>query len=162
MPDYAFAKLYRVEMEDGFYYYGSTCSPLPVRLAEHQRHAKRKPDLKRHSKPILGITLVREVPCSSRSELRAMENALIEPALDDPKCLNAYRAVANPERKKDYIRDYGKAYYEAHRDEVLARQRDAYAMRPKAVSVVCEVCGGRYTPNNKRHHLQTQKHLTRA
>ena len=59
------------------------------------------------------------------------------------------------------LKEYNKAYHEANRNTVCARVKqwaldNQDKLREK---FVCEVCGGRYTGDHKRHHVKTNKHL---
>lgn len=153
--------VYRLLYENDYFYYGSTKSSLRQRLAEHKRHAKLTPTLKRHSHPILGIECVEEVPDDTLLE---REDFYIRQHFGGDKCLNDQHALRNWEAVRAYMREYGRTYYEANKERVLTRQKDLYARKRDELSQkhTCEVCGGRYTWKNKSKHLQTTKHKSIA
>ena len=72
--------------------------------------------------------------------------------------LNARRAIITKEERKEYDkeyrethREYFKEYYETHKEEINNKRNK---------KIVCEVCGGKYTVNNKSKHLKSKKHIT--
>jgi predicted GIY-YIG superfamily endonuclease len=164
MPNYADGKIYQLDCEDGYFYIGSTCSPLTQRLSEHKRHSKLYPNLKRHSKPILGITLLKSYPCSSRKELLKEEDTLIRSNLLNPKCLNELGSSLNIENRTNYMRVYGDAYYENNKEKILERCKLRYETNKDILNEkhTCEICGGHYTTVNYNKHIKTPKHISKT
>ena len=63
----------------------------------------------------------------------------------------------NAEKRKEYQ----KAYHEANRTTICARVKQ-WALDNKdklQEKFDCEVCGGKFTGDHKRHHVKTKKHL---
>ena len=146
--------VYKLHYEDGFFYFGSTKSPLMQRFYEHTRHSKLYPDLKRYSKPIVSIELIEE--CGVENLLER-EDFYIRPNIDNPLCLNEVHAVRSRDDINKYMRE---VFYLNHRDEILERQRKQYADNREELleKHQCDKCGGKYTTKNKHNHLKTQKH----
>jgi hypothetical protein len=95
MPNYATGKIYRlISKQTDDVYYGSTCSTLAQRLAEH-RYAFRHPEerLQCSSKELVKYTdvkirLVEDFPCERREQLVAREQHFI----DLNTCVNKHTA----------------------------------------------------------------------
>lgn len=166
MPDYKQGKIYRL-YDDTHFYIGSSCVPLDIRRAEHRRHAKRSPNLKRykHFNEVgwdkVKIELIKECPCETSAELRKHEDEEIRKHKDKPECLNDVCAVRDKEAVRSYMREYSKKHYEANKEQVLTRQRERYETIKEQLKVkhICSQCGGCYTGKNRVKHERTEKHL---
>ena len=95
--------VYRINLPDGYFYYGSTASTLKERLWCHKTHWKVYPE-RRLYKQIkswedVAIELVEEVE-GDRTLRREREQYYVDLHKDNPKCLNQFDAFAT----KDTLR----------------------------------------------------------
>ena len=152
---YARGKIYKLTC-DGLTYYGSTVQPLCVRLGGHKFDYKRwkngdcshmtSCDLFDKGNPI--ITLVESFPCQSKEELLKRERYYIE----NNDCVN-----------KQMPGQTMQEYYEKHRDELLARNKE-YRDNNKDVikakkkeTYLCK-CGMTLAKGSKSNHDKTKFH----
>ena len=155
-PDYSKSKIYKLQCEDGHYYFGSTKNELRIRLYDHKCDAKKHPDWRsyRHICSLgwdkVKIILVESYPCANRDELREREDYYIRQHRDDPLCLNQTRAYRTEEDNKTYRTpnksENDRRHYQKVREERLAK-------------VTCE-CGATIAGTSKSAHLKTVKHQT--
>jgi hypothetical protein len=128
---YEKAKIYKLECDDGHYYYGSTINELRVRLSGHKDAATFRPyRVYQHINEIgwdkVKIVLVEACPCESRDELNRKENDYILAHKSDPLCLNNNLACLTDEQRKDYKR----RYTEAHKEELAEYHRQKRTGNP--------------------------------
>lgn len=122
---YENGKIYKIQCEDGYYYYGSCITTLERRSYTHRLRAKTNTTclLYKHIKDkCWKIVLVKNVSCSNRNELRREEDLFIQQSKDDMFCLNDRFAILNIE--KDKLRK--KKWYEDNKERILQKLRDNY------------------------------------
>lgn len=129
---YEKAKIYKLECEDGHYYYGSTINELRVRLGGHKKASTFRPyRVYQHINEIgwekVKIVLVEAVPCTDRDELNRKENEYISSHKSDPFCLNNNLAVLTEDDRKDYKR----RHTEAHKEELAEYHRQKRTGNPE-------------------------------
>lgn len=143
------SKIYRLECNDGYYYYGSTYEPyLSRRLANHRCNSKK--DKYKDSKVYthinsigwdnVKIVLVEAYSCNSVDELKMKENEYITIARNDPMCLNNNRAYRTDADKQQQLKDY---------KERLKEERNKL--------IKCE-CGIEHTAGRTQQHLNSKRH----
>jgi hypothetical protein len=118
------SKIYKLECDDGHYYYGSTINELRVRLGGHKQAATFRPyRVYQHINDIgwdkVKIVLIEAYPCTSRDELNRKENEYIAAHKSDPLCLNNNLAFLTEEQRKDYKR----RHTEEHKEELAEYHR---------------------------------------
>jgi hypothetical protein len=148
--DYQKSKIYKLECEDGCYYYGATSGSLEMRLCGHKMASTKQPyRVYKHINGIgwdkVKITLVEEYPCDSKKELNKRESEFIYEARKDEKCLNTILSFATEEQRQEkrdkyfetYVRrvtdkrikykhDYGIKYREQKGDELKQKKSEYY------------------------------------
>lgn len=136
--DYKNGKIYKLQCEDGYYYFGSTASELRKRHHKHKQHAKEFPERRvyKHINSIgwdkVRIILVEDFPCESKEHLRRKEDEYIRENKKDPLCLNMFNATYNAlESQREYqqshreqVRARVKKYTDEHRDELNEKRRE--------------------------------------
>jgi len=119
--DYQKSKIYKLECEDGCYYYGATTGSLNTRLRGHKKASTTQPyRVYKHINEIgwdkVKITLMEEYPCESRTDLNKRESDFIYEARKDEKCLNTILSFATEqqrhERQKTYLETYKRSLTE--------------------------------------------------
>ena len=148
--DYQQSKVYKLECEDGCYYYGSTIRSLEARLVGHKMASTKQPyRVYKHINEIgwdkVKISLVEEFSCNSRTELNKRESEFIYEARKDDKCLNTILSFATEDQRKEwrekyletykrpvteqriqYKHDYGIKYREQKGDEIKQKKSEYY------------------------------------
>jgi len=124
--NYQHSKIYKLECDDGCYYYGATTGSLDTRLRGHKKASTTQPyRVYTHINEIgwnkVKITLVEEFPCNLRSELNKRESEFIYEARKDEKCLNTILSFATEEQRQE-TRD---KYFETYK-RPLTEQRIEY------------------------------------
>ena len=147
--DYKNGKVYKVQFDDGHFYYGSSAGELRARLHGHRHCINRngKSACSRYMQEVgtdaCRIVLVEDYPCENKDQLRRKEDEYIQLHRENPLCLNIMRAFLTPEERKEgdrvyykthweerkaYREDrkeegksYDKAYKEEHKEEIKAR-----------------------------------------
>lgn len=132
--DFTKGKIYKIISELGeCCYIGSTTSPLCQRMAVHRykyrEHVNGRPPGYCSSFEVLKyadvrIELLELFPCTDDKELREHERMFKE---REPTAVNKYRAIQTAEERHQQLRAASARYRAAHRDEINARQRAAYA-----------------------------------
>lgn len=95
--DYKNSKIYKLQHEDGHFYFGSTCGTLHERTRKHKIKSIAHPD-RRVYKHINGewdkvrAVLVEDFPCENKAQLTKREDEFIQGELQNPLCLNMCRA----------------------------------------------------------------------
>ena len=117
MPDYSKGKIYMIEptceYEEGDVYYGSTCDSLTRRFNKHRcklNNCFSKLLIEKYGRDNVRIMLIKEFPCSSKSELTLEEKKYIT----TNKCVN--KCVPNQNNK-----DSCKAYYDKNRELIRGK-----------------------------------------
>jgi len=155
--DYANGRIYKIEPicehDENEVYYGSTCQLLCKRMDKHRTNYKcwLNGSNKYTSSFILfekygtencNIYLVELYPCVTKEELLSREGYYIK----NNKCVN--RMVAGRTQKQ---------YYEDNK-ETLLEQHKPYNKEKLSTKYNCE-CGGKYTYESKRKHIESIKHI---
>ena len=147
---YSESKIYKLECEDGHYYYGATIQSIHKRLITHKQASKKHPyRVYKHINTIgwdkVKILLVENYPCESKKELNKRESQLIYEARKDKKCLNSILSYVSQEQRKEnrekynetYVRpltekrieynhEYGLKYLQLKEDELKQKKREYY------------------------------------
>jgi hypothetical protein len=147
------AKIYKLECEDGHYYYGSTINELRVRLGGHKRAATFRPyRVYQHINEIgwdkVKIVLVEAYPCESRNELNRKENDYIVAHKSDPRCLNNNLACLTDEQRKEYKR----RHTEEHKEELAEYHRQKRTGNPEVAAYQRE-----YREKNRERLLEQKR-----
>jgi hypothetical protein len=121
-------KIYHMCGDGGYYYIGSTISPLSVRFNNHKYSAS-KPNsslayiyFNEMGWDNIEIKLIEKYPCATRKDLRIREDYHIKRAKNakDELCLNLNRAHITSEERRDKI----KQYYNEHKDAIIEYNRE--------------------------------------
>lgn len=153
-------KIYKIitNCDANLVYYGSTCSALSQRLAEHRRNYSHYMNDKYHyvtsfeliKQVHYDIILVETVVSSTKEELHARERYYIE----NNECVNKYipgrTKKEHYEANKDDIAMYKKDYHEANKDAIHKHKNQQNK---------CE-CGCIYTFSHRSRHMKSIKHTT--
>jgi hypothetical protein len=119
------AYVYKLQCNDGCYYYGSTKNKINYRLNNHKQDSKKYPERKiyQHINKIgwdcVDIEIVKEVVFTTQSELKREENHFIKQAKinHDEYCLNENHSKLTPDERKEMMKDY----YEKNKEDILER-----------------------------------------
>lgn len=123
LKDFNNALIYKIQCEDGFYYYGSTCNTLNKRLENHRLNARHQPERRvyKHINAIgwdnARIILEERYPCESNMDLVKREDYFIRQNKNDPLCLNSNCAFNTPEQTKEANYKSTKKWEEGHKEE---------------------------------------------
>jgi len=124
-------KIYKLECDDGYYYYGSTKGALDTRFALHKKDAgsKNSPVYK-HINTIgwdkVQIILVEDVGEGMKSK----EDEYIRSHISDPLCLNSNIVVAT----EDDVKKWGKKYRETHKEREKERISEWQQANPEKMA----------------------------
>jgi hypothetical protein len=129
---YEKAKIYKLECEDGHYYYGSTINELRVRLSGHKDAATFRPyRVYQHINELgwdkVKIVLVEAFPCTDRDELNRKENEYISSHKSDPFCLNTICAFVSDEEREERKH----RYQDQHKHELAEYHRQKRTGNPE-------------------------------
>ena len=120
---YHHSKFYKlIDPESQYYYGGSTCNRLSVRMSVHRENAKKYPERKvcRAFNEIgwdnVKIMIEKELCLENRDQLNKAENEYIVASMHDEKCLNSYTAWTGLDRS-----EYRKQYNQQRADEIKQR-----------------------------------------
>ena len=129
--------IYKMEHEDGHFYYGSTFATMRERLRKHKVKSIKHPD-RRVYQHINGewdkvrMIEVDKFPCETKEQLRKREDEFIQRELKNPLCLNHCRAFgtdgkASSERyhktHKDTRNVQSREYNAAHKEEIAGKRK---------------------------------------
>ena len=115
MVNYGNAKIYKIECDDGYFYYGSTCLTLAQRTYGHkQKINMRNTKVYNFLRTCKNwkLVLVENYPCENKYQLLLKEKEYIESNLDNEKCLNSYKPLF------DY-KMYHQKYYQINKDKLI-------------------------------------------
>jgi hypothetical protein len=123
--DYKNGKIYKVQFDDGHFYFGSTAGTLRHRFWHHTHGEDSSCNryVKEVGKDTCRIVLVEDYPCENKDQLRRKEDEHIQLNRENEMCLNIRRAFTTPEEKKADQQRYDKAYYETHREEANVKAK---------------------------------------
>jgi len=143
-------KIYKLECEDGHYYYGSTKGSLETRFAFHKKdsNSKNSPVYKHINEvgwDTVRMTLVEEI-CK---DMRHKEDEYIRTHINDPLCLNANIVVATD----DDTKKWGKTYRDTHKE----REKDRVATWQKANPEKMAARQQRHVERNPEKHKAYHK-----
>lgn len=148
--DYNNSKIYKLECEDGCYYYGSTTQSLEKRIYNHKKASTKQPyRVYKHINMIgwdkVTIILIEIYPCKSKRDLNKRESEFIYRDRTDKKCLNTILSYATEQQKNEkkkaylesykrpltdkrieYNRNYNKEYREVKGDELKQKKSEYY------------------------------------
>ena len=121
---YNHSKIYKlIDPESQYYYWGSTCNRLSVRLTIHKNDGKKYPERKvcKAFNEIgwnkVKILLEKELCLENKDQLNKAENEYILASMHDEKCLNSYAAWTGLDRN-----EYKMQYNQEHAEQ--RKQRD--------------------------------------
>lgn len=166
--NYKNAKIYKLVGDDGYFYIGSTCRSLYLRLAGHKSLAKRKPNQKvyRHFNQIgwdhVRIILITDgVPIDNIEQLRRLENDYIEAERQNLHCLNHNRAFRTHENT---LEDEAKRRKDPKRAQYMKTFLHDYQKKDKckewkSSKWLCEKCNVEITKANISEHRKSKKHI---
>lgn len=137
--DYKNGKIYKLQINDGYFYIGSTATELRKRLSQHKTSSKHHPERKIY-KHIGGswdnvkIILIEAIECNNKDELRKKEDEHIQKEVKNELCLNFLRSFVTEEdakkRKKGYqeinkekIKEYTKEYEKINKEKIRERKK---------------------------------------
>ena len=121
-------KIYHLCGDGGYYYIGSTVSPLSIRFNNH-KYCASKPNsslayiyFNEMGWDNIEIKLIEEYPCSARKELFMREDYHIKKAkiAKDELCLNLKRAYITSEEHREEV----KQYYNEHKEAIIEQHRE--------------------------------------
>ena len=111
-------------------YYGSTISKLCKRMGQHREHYRNgsynctvKKIFDTYGLENCKIELVENFPCDSRKELEAREGFYIKNNVCVNKIVAGRTKKAYREANEEEIKAYKKGWYEANKDQILAKQK---------------------------------------
>ena len=153
--DYANAKIYKLEDDEGYFYIGHTCLRLTQRLSYHKQTATQKQSRRvyeHYNKVGWGrvriVLICDDLNVANMEQLLREEDGHIKMHINDEKCLNVRRPqVPNDEKrahKKQYREEnaeavkrwaiaykeknpnYHKEYCKEHKDSIAAQRKQHY------------------------------------
>jgi hypothetical protein len=148
--DYSKSKIYKLECEDGYYYYGATIQTIDARFKGHKQASKKQPyRVYKHINAIgwdkVKIILVENFPCETRKELIIRESHFITQGKKDEKCLNTILSYTTEEQKNEsrlkflesytrrltvqrqiYNKEFSKKYRQLKGDELKQKKSEYY------------------------------------
>jgi predicted GIY-YIG superfamily endonuclease len=171
--DYVNGKVYKLICDDGYFYIGSTTTPLAKRLYHHKRASTiektKNSRVYQHINTIgwdrVRIILIEEHQCENKQQLLRKENEYIEMDFNNQLCLNSNRAVQNEdvykinnianvkrwrENNLEYFKQQAKERYEMNKEVILAQQKE---------HVACE-CGMDSSRGHVSRHRKSAAHLS--
>jgi len=158
-------KVYKIyDNTNGNVYYGSTKQPLSKRLQQHKiSYKKQLKDVNYKKKcssfEILKndnytISLVEELSCQNKEQLRARERHYIE----NNECVNKYIPLRTAreyyEANKEQIAEQMKHYYQANKEQIAEQKKQYYEANKERIAEY-------YQANKERRAEQykTKKHM---
>ena len=128
---YSHSKVYKLQSDDGYYYWGSTTQQVCYRLSDHKVVSKKEQNRKIYSiftherfcKGDIKIVLVEEFKLENKEQLLREEDKYIKISIDDPFCLNSQHAVLNYEKTKEQKKQTHHDYYEKNKLMVLHKNK---------------------------------------
>jgi hypothetical protein len=136
---YEKSKIYKLQHEDGHFYIGSTINELRVRFQQHRCCSKTEVNRTIYNHingewDKVRIILIEAFECTNRSELNKKEDEYIQKELDNPLCLNRYRAFQTDEEykkyKKEYLQEYGANYYQKNKEHLAELRSIRKSLKP--------------------------------
>jgi len=143
MKDYNASFIYKIT-NGVLDYYGSSCDTFNNRKSNHT-----KPSNTCTSNKIINsglpwtMDVIEWFPCSCLEELEDREAYWIK----NHECVNEY--VPGAVRRAGGLKAYKKKRYEDNKEAINEKQN---------IKHNCDVCGGKYTVQNKLQHFKTKKH----
>ena len=121
------SKVYKLQADDQYYYFGSTTQLLCYRLSDHKRSSRYEKKGRKlyvvftHDRFINGeikIVLMEEFKLENRQQLLKEEDKYIQQHINDPLCLNSFRSIINYEERLKLMRERGKLYREMNKEKL--------------------------------------------
>ena len=129
---YEKSKIYKLQCDDGHYYFGSTRGELSRRLYEHKHASARQPyRVYQHINSIgwekVSIVLVEEFRCLNRTELLQKEAEYISQHKNDNLCLNTILSYITEEERQEKKRKQQEKY----KDKLAAYHKEKRTGNPE-------------------------------
>jgi hypothetical protein len=139
MPDYSKGKIYKLQCDDGYYYFGSSVNELRYRFANHKEDSKTKNfQVYQHINTIgwdrVRIVLVEDYPCENKQQLIRKEDEYIRLHKDNTMCLNMICAFRTPEQNAEHIAKYKKQHYEINKEEIAEQDKQYYEQNKERIA----------------------------
>ena len=187
MPDYSKGKVYKLisTVDDKYFYVGSTCRTLKIRLNTHKYFARNNPNMKvlEHFNNIgldkMKIELLEECStATTKKDIYEREQYYIDQLkeeLGEEYCLNMQDAIKNLEKSKikntqsqrkrrdtnlEKFQEYEKNWHLANRERRLQKNKENYQNGRKEIMgaiIVCPLCGENATASHLNRHQTTKK-----
>lgn len=118
---YEKGKIYKLECDDGHFYYGSTIAELKTRFQGHKRASGKQPyRVYQHINTIgwdkVKIVLIENFPCENRKQLIQKENEYIISNKGNKLCLNTIIAFHTEESRECAKKEYYERTIEDRRE----------------------------------------------
>lgn len=112
---YEKSKIYKLQCDDGHYYFGSTINILKTRLQQHKGASTKHPyRVYQYINNIgwdkVSIILLEEYPCSNKKELLQKESEYISKNINDPLCLNSNLSFISDTERQEKHRKLNEKY----------------------------------------------------
>jgi hypothetical protein len=128
-------KIYKVEFDDGHYYFGSTTQSLETRFRLHKYNMDTQCSryMQKVGKDACRIVLVEDYPCENKQQLLRKEDEYIQRHRDEEMCLNIKRSFVEPNETEE--KRYFAEYYEAHKEELMTKARAYHNAHKEEISI---------------------------
>ena len=135
MPNYQNGKIYKlVSNISSDIYIGSTVNKLSHRLCEHKNKSNQCVSKQLFANDaVIQIILIESCPCNSKSELIAREHYYITTLVCINKRIPFVTDIFGD--RKEWMKAWGKAYYESHADEMLVQNKAYHESHKAEISV---------------------------
>lgn len=132
---YEKSKIYKLQCDDGHYYFGSTTNELKGRFQEHKYASTKHPyRVYQHINTIgwhrVSIVLIEEFVCKNRKELMQKEAEYISASVNDSLCLNTILSFVSDDERREKHRKLNEKY----KDKLAEYHRQKRTGNPE----VCE------------------------
>jgi hypothetical protein len=162
--EYENGKIYKLECEDGHFYYGSTITELRKRLYRHKRASEKQPyRVYQHINTIgwdkVKIVLVENFPCKTKKELNQKENEYILSHKDNELCLNTIVAFHTEETRKIAKKQYYERTIEERREYERKRNQTEHRKEQKRQRILKEATENReeYLTKKREEYLRNKE-----
>lgn len=150
---YEKSKIYKLQCEDGHYYFGSTINELKSRLQGHKHASLKQPyRVYQHIDSIgwekVSIVLVEDFSCSNRKELLQKETEYISKHKDDAFCLNTILSFIT----EDERREKKQKEREKHKNKLAAYHKEKRTGNPEVAEYQRQ-----YRENNQEKLKESKK-----
>lgn len=162
--DYKNGKIYKLQINDGNFYIGSTASELRRRLCQHKSLSKKHPETKVY-KHIGGnwdnvkIILIETIECKNKDELRKKEDEYIQKELKNELCLNLNRSFVTEEETKERKKEYNKVYDATNKEKIKERKKEYYEVNKEQMKEYREANKEKIKEQKKEYYKQNREKL---